>query len=365
MEGKIFLAGLTAFAKFGPRRLKKLEDYFSNWENAFKSSISDLHFAGIEDKIAQEFLKERKTINLEKIRETLQKEKINLISLNEQEYPRNLKQISDPPALLYIKGNLRSDLPLLAVVGARKNTPYGERAINSLLPSIISKNVGIVSGLAIGTDSRAHEEALKNNGYTIAVLGAGLDKKSIYPQINLTLAEKIINSGGAVISEFPPETPPLRQNFPLRNRIIAGISKGVLIIEAGLKSGSLITARLALEENREVLAVPGSIFSPQSEGPNNLIKQGAKPVASGEDVLEIFSEKEISSSLAKQKNAERDWSGFSEKERIILLNLSDDPISADELKEKAKLDIREINSTLSILEINGTIKNICGRYVIC
>lgn len=360
MEEKIFLAGLSIFAKFGPRRLKKLKNHFPNWQSAFESSFSDLKAAGIEEKIIEEFLIDRKKIVLKKLETILEEEKIKLIAFDDTDYPKSLRQISDPPALLYVRGNLRSNLPLLAVVGARKNTPYGERAISSLLPAVIAKNIGIVSGLALGTDARAHEKTLDCNGYTIAVLGTGIDRRSVYPEINKRLAEKIISSGGAVVSEFPPETPPLKPHFPLRNRIISGLSRGVLVVEAGIRSGSLITAHLALDENREVLAVPGSIFSSQSEGPNSLIKKGAKTVVAGNDILEIFGFYEDEQKPKKNK----DYSNLSPEEQAIMLNLSDEPISANDLKNLTKLDIREINSTLGILEVRGIVKNYGGNYTI-
>jgi DNA processing protein len=379
MEGKIYLAALAAFRKFGPRRLEKLRNFFPNWESAFNSSFSELRAAGIEEIIAEEFLVERKKINPTELEKNLRDEEIKIISFSDLEYPKNLKQISDPPALLYLRGELRLNLPLLAIVGARKNTPYGERAINSLIPPLVTKNIGIVSGLALGTDALAHEKTLNCGGYTIAVLGTGIDRKTVYPFSNQNLSERIISAGGALISEFPPKTAPLRQNFPLRNRIITGLAQGVLVVEAGLKSGSLITAQIALDENREILAVPGNIFSSQSIGTNNLIKQGAKTVLTADDILEIFglAEESLPAKTSQDKLpfnntptgktafASADWSGLSPEERTILLNLSSEPTNADELKDSAKLDIRIINSTLSILEIKGLVRNIGGNYIIC
>jgi DNA processing protein len=361
MEGNIYLAGLNSFFKFGPRRLKKLWDFFHSWEKAFNSSLPNLQAAGIETEIAREFLSEKRKIKPAELEKKLAAENIKIISFNDKEYPKILKQISDPPAILYARGRLRSDLPMLAVVGARKNTPYGERAVNELIPPLCAKNIGIVSGLAMGIDARAHEKALAANGYTIAVLGTGIDRQSVYPITNKKLSEEIIARGGALISEFPPRTMPLKQNFPLRNRIIAGLARGTLVVEAGIKSGSLITAYSALEENREVLAVPGSIFSPQSQGPNKLIARGAKTVLSADDILEIFG---LEKEAAKTRKNPVNRPELNANENLVLANLSDEPTSSDELSNLTKLDIRTINSTLSLLELKGIVKNYGGNYVV-
>ncbi|HTX86801.1 MAG TPA: DNA-processing protein DprA [Candidatus Nanoarchaeia archaeon] len=362
INDKDFLIALSYFRPFGPVSLKKLKNYFPSWRNAFNAPATEIVRAGIEEKTADEFAAARINIAPEKIGEYLARENISTVSLEEDEYPELLKEIFYPPFLLFYKGKLSvNGLKTLAVVGARKCTYYGQQAIEKLIPPLAAHKILIISGLAIGIDCLAQMETVKAGGRTIAVLGSGVDRKSIYPAQNLLLAEKIIESGGAIVSEFPPGTPPLKQNFPQRNRIIAGLAQATLVVEANQKSGSLITARFALEEGREVMAVPGNIFSPASEGPNNLIKSGAKPIFSADDILESFG-------VFAEKNAEnhkKDFSQFNLDERKILARLSCEPTPLDELIRATQLDTKIINSTLTILEIKKAVRNVGGgNYIL-
>lgn len=356
-EDKNYLIALSYFPKFGPVKLKKLKNHFPSWKKAFNAPAAELIYAGIEEKLIDEFTTARQEINPEAIATELAKENIQTVSLEEDAYPELLKQIFYPPFLLYYRGEFfLHGQKTLSVVGARKCTYYGQQIIEKLIPPLVKNGLLIVSGLAVGIDSLAQIETLKAGGRTIAVIGSGLDKKSIYPLQNLLLAEQIVKTGGAIVSEFPPGTKPLPQNFPQRNRIIAGLSQGTLVIEANKKSGSLITARYALDEGREVYAVPGNIFSPTSDGPNSLIKSGAKPVFSTDDILEsygVFNE-------TKEEKTAKDFSQFNQAEREILEKLSCEPIPVDELTRLTKLDMKNINSTLSILEIKNAVKNVGG-----
>ncbi len=220
---------------------------------------------------------------------------IHIIKLSDKQYPALLREINDPPSLLYARGNisLLNNHNLLAVVGSRKTGTYGKECINTLLPSICLSGVVIVSGLAYGVDSLAHTVAVDHKQPTIAVLGTGVDDKSIYPKNHLPLAKEILKYNGLLISEYKPGTSPQKYHFPKRNRIVAGISQATLIIQAAQKSGSLITARLAMEYNREVMAVPGNITDPLSYGTNDLIRDGATPILKPEDILSFFSEREL------------------------------------------------------------------------
>ncbi|MDD5528050.1 MAG: DNA-processing protein DprA [Patescibacteria group bacterium] len=354
---KNYLVALSYFRKFGPVSLKKLKNYFPSWQNIFSAPEEEIIRSGIEEKIALEFQAARKNIIPERIAEDLARENIKTISLEEDGYPELLKEIFYPPFLLFYKGNLSiNGLKALAVVGARKCTYYGQQAVEKIIPPLVAQKILITSGLAIGIDSLAQLETVKAGGRTVAVLGSGIDKQSIYPAQNLLLAEQIIASGGAIISEFPPGTPPLKQNFPQRNRIIAGLAQATLVVEANEKSGSLITARFALEEGREVMAVPGNIFSPASAGPNSLIKSGAKPIFSAVDILEsfgFFPEK-------NPDNATKDLSQFNLDEQKILKKLSCEPLHLDELIRATQLDTKIINSTLTILEIKKAVRNVGG-----
>ncbi len=214
---------------------------------------------------------------------------IRQISINDDEYPQSLREIADPPAILYVRGNLNWDKQkeVVAVVGTRKPTAYGLQIATQLV-EIIAKQCVIVSGLAYGIDAAAHKAALRKEGITVAVLGSGLDDASIYPREHRKLAQDILRKGGVLISEYPPLAEPLKHHFPERNRIIAGLSQKIVVVEAGERSGALITANLGLDYNREVLAVPGPVTSLMSMGPNQLIAEGAKPVLRPSDVVEII-----------------------------------------------------------------------------
>ncbi|MFH1412752.1 MAG: DNA-processing protein DprA [bacterium] len=213
-----------------------------------------------------------------------------VIKFNDSNYPALLKQIHDPPHILYCRGILNPQLTkfTLAVVGSRKHSPYGHQVIRKLVSELSKLGITIVSGLAFGLDALAHQTALDYHGKTIAVLGSGLDDYNIYPSENLQLAHQIIANNGCLISEYAPGTGAQKYHFPMRNRIISGMSLGTLVIEAAERSGSLITARYALEQNREVMAIPGRIDSSTSKGTNNLIKMGARPVTSIDDILETL-----------------------------------------------------------------------------
>lgn len=367
-----YLLGFSYFVKIGPVNMKRIETYFSDLEQAFWATALNLEKAGLNPKLVAEFVKWRTIFSLEKTLKELKQEKINFLNWHDENYPKLLKEISSPPFIIYYRGQL----PLLgaerlAVVGPRQHSAYAEKIITELLPDVISAKIEIISGLASGVDTLAHETALKNKGKTLAVLGSGLDQKNIYPAANRCLAEKIINSGGTIISEFFPKMPPQKQNFPQRNRIISGLTKATLIIEAQEKSGALITANYALEQNREVLAVPGNIFSSFSCGSNNLIKLGAKVVTNAEDILEVFKTQSSpdGKSINRPKQKSLSVPNFlpkNDQEKIIYQIIQRateraEVITADEIIKIAKkinsLDTATINSTLSMLEIGGVAKN--------
>lgn len=360
MEDFQYLIALGYFPKFGPIRLQRLKNTFPNWQSVFNANFAELKRAGIEENIASEFIAARSAINPEKIRENLIKENIQAIGLDNPLYPPLLKEIHNPPQVLYYKGRLiENESAILAVVGTRKFTPYGKRIVEDIVRKLAGR-LAIASGLAIGIDTLAHTAALEANGRTIAVLGSGLDKQNIYPAQNRLLAEKILDNGGALISEFAPGTPALKHHFPQRNRIVSGLSLGALIIEADRKSGSLITAQHALEQNREVFAVPGSIYSQFSSGTNYLIKEGAKTITAAEDVIETLNLEEKKLVLENKKIIPE-----SPEEKIILECLGKDTKHINEIVRSAKLDTSKINSTLTIMEMKGMVKNLGNMtYVI-
>jgi len=356
-----YLIALSHFPKFGPVRIKRLKKHFHNMESAFNASAQELNRAGIENKLADEFVAARININSEQLLEQLNKENINVITIEDKNYPKLLSEIYDPPQLLYYKGKLDTqDEFALAVVGTRKFTSYGKQVAEKIVKDLARSNLTIVSGLALGIDSLSHNATLEIGGRTIAVLGSGLDKQNIYPSANRYLSDKIVASGGAVISEFPLGTAPLRHHFPQRNRIISGLSLGTLVIEAGEKSGALITASHALEQNRDVFAVPGSVYSPVSAGPNKLIKLGAKTVTNAQDIIEALDLMQVTAYINNKKIIPE-----SAEEEKILEHLTHEPAHVNELIRLTKLNTGIINSTLTIMEMKGMIRNLGGmQYVL-
>ncbi|MFW5888465.1 MAG: DNA-processing protein DprA [Patescibacteria group bacterium] len=345
------------FPKFGPAAFKKLADYFSSMEKAYKSGREDLVKAGIKESTASEFIDFRKRLDEEKIWRLLEKEKIKTVKITDKNYPELLSQIYDPPPLLYWKGEDIARLnkePALAVVGSRKYSAYGKQVTDSLIPEIANNKITVISGMALGIDSLAHYNTLKAGGKTVAILGSGLDEYNIYPPQNRGLMKKIIETGGTVISEFPPGTPPTKYTFPQRNRVVSGLSLGVLVVEAAKRSGALITAEFASDQGREIFAIPGNIYSPVSRGTNDLIKKGAHMITEAGDVMEILG---IDPVANKETGSLFDNTPLSETEKRIIKILSFEPVSLDDIIKNSRLDTSTVNSTLSILEIKGIIKD--------
>ena len=286
---RIYHIAFNCLIDFTYQQYKLLLKSFSSLTKAFFSSYSDLIKSGLNSKTIFSFIEKRKNFNIEKVLDQIEREKIKICIFSDIDYPRLLKNIYNPPPLFYYKGNLNINWDYsLSVVGSRKMTSYGEKIAFSLIPPLIQNNIAIISGLAIGIDSMAHRITIDNKGKTIAILGSGLDYYSIYPSFNKSLVDEIIKNDGLVISEFPLKTPAFPYNFPQRNRIIAGLSRATLIIEASQKSGSLITAKYALEEGREVLSVPADIFDEAYDGNNDLIKKGAVVVNKIDDILDLW-----------------------------------------------------------------------------
>ena len=278
---------------------------------------------------------------------------IKTISINDGNYPKLLKEIKDAPEILYFRGELKPEENCFAVVGTRRCSAYGKEIALEIAGDLAETGLTIVSGLAPGIDSLAHQATLERGERTIAVLGTGIDEKSIYPQENLKLAEKIVESGGCLISEYPPGTHGSEFTFPKRNRIISGLSLGVLIIEAKQKSGALITANWAKKQGRKVFAVPGPIHSSNSKGCHYLIKQGAKLVENANDIL-----KELNLPI---KEGGKEIAGETPEENLILGVLKEEALDADKIIEKTKLSVAKVASALAILEIKGKVRNLGGN----
>ncbi len=359
MEEAVYFVGFSYFPRIGPVRMKKLLEAFSNIQTAWEADAPRLMDAGIEEKCATDFVAFRSDFNLaEAWQKTLDNE-IQVITINDPEYPELLREIFDPPSQLFVRGKLPElDYIGLGVVGTRKMTSYGAHVLENIIPPLVQSRLTIISGLALGIDARAHEITLRAGGTALAVLGSGVDDKSIHPSTNRQLAREILEHGGAIISEFPPGTPPLQHHFPIRNRIVSGLSRGVLIIEADVASGSLITARHALDQNREVFAVPGDITRSSAQGPNSLIKMGAHPVTEAQDILNAFDAKSVAlpPPVFEPEN---------EQEAMLLELLKSEPLHIDMIIQSSNLDTRTVSATLTMMEMKGMVRSLGGmRYTL-
>jgi DNA processing protein len=335
----------------GCLRLEKIKRAFGCFKAAWEASEKEIK-EKIKNKIISEIIiKNRRDINPEREWGKLTENKINALTLENQEYPPLLKEIFHPPQILYYQGDLRKlhTNYSVAIVGTRKATSYGIEASFTLAADLARKNINIVSGLALGIDAYAHKGSVELGGATFAVLGSGILK--IHPKTNLKIAKSIIKSKGAIISEFAPLSNPDKWTFPQRNRIIAGLSHAVIVVEAPEKSGALITAGFATEANRDVGAVPGEIFSVNSKGVNLLLKNGAFPISSADDVLEILG--------IKEKTQKEEI--FDETEKNILKCL-ESPKNTETLQKETNIDIKTLNQKLSFLEIRGVIKDQNGEF---
>lgn len=349
----------VAFSKtgiIGAVRFKKLAAYFSDMRAAWEADMSELAHAGIEENVAAQLCGKRKEINPDGAMEEMIKEEISAITINDERYPKMLKEIYDAPAVIYYKGNIEVlSEPSVGVVGSRKISLYAQQSTPFIVKDLAKNGVVIMSGLALGVDTFAHQATVEVGGKTIAVLGGGLDKKNFYPPHNHDLARKIIETGGAVISEHAPGAPPLNFNFPQRNRIISGLSLGIIVIEAAERSGALITAKTALDQNREVFAVPGNIFQTNSCGTNELLKKGAHLVTTAADILEILNFKKAAEHHENKKIIPEN-----PDEGKILSLLQNEPLHIDAICRGADMNASALNSLLMMMEMKGMVKNLGG-----
>jgi DNA processing protein len=361
MEKLLPWATLKTVPGIGNLRFKRLLSRFKSPEQVLQAPIEALlEVQGISSRLARAISRHRLPDWARKDLDLAERKGYAIITMDQPEYPFLLLQIPDPPPFLYVYGHLTSSMQTVAVVGSRNATPYGLSATEKLCRDLIAHNIIVVSGMAKGIDTAAHQGALLGGGETIAVLGSGLER--IYPASNFRLFHQIAQSG-AVISEFPLCEMPQAQNFPIRNRIISGLSLGTVVVEAAKKSGSLITARLSAEQNREVFAVPGSIRSFKSTGAHNLIKQGAKLVESAEDIVEELSPVIDLRAYSPQKlpAVSSKLDPLSPSEATILDALSPYPIHIDHLARKLAMDVGRLSGILLQLELKGFICQTPGK----
>jgi DNA processing protein len=355
-----YLHALNTIPQVGSQALRKLLEYFDTPEEIWKASPAALKASGMNEKSLSVFLEMKASLDIRAEWELLETSDIALITEEDAAYPVLLKEIHNPPFIIYKRGTFDwNNKPLITIVGSRHCTAYGERVTETFSQDLVNAGFGIASGLAFGIDTAAHKGVLKAQGDTVAVLGNSLDDASVSPHSQLKLAKAILNQGGALLSEYPPITSATPYTFPARNRILAGISQGVIVIEAAKRSGSLITAHFALDFNREVFAVPGSIFSEASEGPHELIRSGAKISTGIQDILEELRPKNTDSTIPKNPSV-----ALSLDEKKIVSILSSEPTHIDKILKATTLDTSLVQSTLVFLEVKGLIKNIGGMHYI-
>lgn len=353
LEERKYWIAFSSFVGFGPKRFKLLRDYFGSAEKAWKVSEKELEEIGLSEKLIASFLFHRKNFSLEEYLAKINKLGVGIITLEDENYPKLLKQIDDAPFLLYFKtsslGFVSNTDCSIAVVGTRKITNYGQEVTEKLVTELVFNGITIVSGMARGVDSIAHKTAIENKGTTIAVLGSGID--IIYPPENRTLYNSIVENG-AVVSEFPLGFKPMPWCFPVRDRIMSGLSLGVLVTEAASDSGSLITASCAGNQGREVFAVPGPITSTVSFGTSELLKKGAKLVTCVTDILEEIKIKE----KKEQANACLVLPA-NENEKLIIDILGGGQLHINNIVLKSKLSVSQTGSILMMMEMKGMVKN--------
>ena len=346
-----YWVGFSLIPGIGRVKITQMENYFGNLENAWKAAPADLRHAGLDSNSVHAITSWQPKLSLEAEMEKIERYGVKVLTWHDPAYPSRLKEIYDYPPVLYIRGSLQpQDEWCLAVVGTRRATVYGRQVTEEIVADLAQSKITIVSGLAKGIDSVAHRSALDAGGRSLAVFGCGLD--TVYPSENAELARHIIRQG-ALISEYPLGTRPKAENFHRRNRIMSGISLGVLIVEADETSGAMITAHLALEQNREVFAIPGSILSPASRGTNHLIQEGAKLVRDHTDILE-----ELNLTAVAHQMEMKEVIPASDTESLLLKKLSAEPTHIDEVCRSSGLPMSTVSSTLAMMELKGLVKQI-------
>lgn len=360
MEDRLYWLGWQYLMPGAGKRLWSLVEYFGSPRTAWEASVKDLYTVpGWEGERAGGLAERRSQLDPQKEAAKLASMGISYVCHSDPGYPENLAAIYDPPPVIFFKGRLNAaDKLSVAIVGTRKPSPYGLLVAEKLAKDLTALGVTIVSGMARGIDSAAHRGALENSGRTIAVLGCGPDV--VYPRENKKLMEEIMHNG-AVVSEFPPGTQPEAWRFPVRNRIISGLSQATLVVEAAEKSGALITADFALEQGRDVMAVPGNVVNPLSRGPHRLIKQGARLVEGAGDVLDELGMEKL---FPAQKSDLDSKMKMSYEEETLYSLLTLDPVSLDELVIKSGLLPQKVMAALMYLEIKGFTRQLPGKFYI-
>ena len=357
MDDKYYWIGFNLVKGIGAVRMRYLLAHFDSLADAWNASAEQLQEAHLSPKIAENVIKIRTGVDLERLWNQIHTKGVTILTWEDELYPPRLKEIEQPPPVLYIRGEITVDDHFsVAIVGTRRITSYGRQITEELAMFLAGQGVTVVSGLARGVDAVAHSAALKAGGRTIGVLGSGVDR--IYPPEHLLMAEKIMKQG-AIVSDYPLGTVPESANFPPRNRIISGLSMATVVIEAGETSGALITAEFAAVQGREVFAVPGSILAPQSKGTNKLIQQGAQPLLCPQDLMQALNLTRAGEFKAARRAIPADM-----LEAQLLTVLGPEPIHVDEIRSQIGLPIEKISATLTLMELKGMVRQVGGmKYV--
>jgi len=356
-DQKRFWVGFNLVKGIGAARLRTLMDAFGDVQTAWRAGEDQLLASGLSPRIVENLIQMRADLDLELVWERLQAQGIRVMTWEDPDYPRRLMEIDQPPPVLYALGDLvDADTWSIAVVGSRRITSYGRQVTEDIAASLARNGITVVSGLARGVDAVAHQAALRAGGRTLAVLGSGVDR--IYPPEHRQLAEQIV-SQGAILSDYPPGTPPDASNFPPRNRIIAGLAQATVVVEAGERSGALITASFAAEQGREVFAVPGNIYAPQSRGPNRLILEGARPLLDVKDLLEVLD----LVSIGNFRQARTVLPADAVEAQLFSL-LGREPMHVDEIRSRADLPIEKVSAALTLMELKGMIRQVGGMHYV-
>lgn len=330
--------------------IKKIRAGFDSYRTAWQAPASALAGAGLSEERTDAIIKMRERMNPDEEMRKLVHQEIAFITPDDAEYPEKLRTIAAPPFALYIKGSFKNDAPCLAVVGTRKATAYGRGVTQEIIRDLAREtDIIIASGLAQGIDAEAHRAALDCGLATYGVIGSGINRESFFPPENWKLAEEMARGRGAIISEYPPGTPALKHRFPARNRIIAGLSAGTLVVEAPEKSGALITANFALEQGRDVFAIPGAMKSPSAAGTHRLIQEGAKLVTGAGDIMEELD-------LPRRSRAEEARAALTDETEKTILELLGEPASVDDIRAKTRFETPAIVSCLTGLELKGFVR---------
>lgn len=350
--------GFNYVSGIGPAKIQALLGAFGSLELAWKAPDYELSRLGIENRAIQSLNEVRGVFDLDDYTRRVEESGVKVLTWESDDYPELLREIPAAPPLIFVRGSLEPvDRWSVAVVGTRRLTAYGRQITRDLVAGLARNGITVVSGLARGIDAVAHRAALEEGGRTIAVMACGIDK--VYPPEHRDLAHQIVDGHGAIISDYPFGSEPESAHFPARNRLISGLSLGVLVVEAGEKSGALITSRFALEQNREVFAVPGNINSPVSVGTNNLIQQGSKLVTRVEDILEELNLKMVAelamANVVLPETAE---------EAALISQLSSQPLHVDELGRLTGLPSSLVSSTLTMMELKGMVQQVGGMNYI-